>query len=340
MIALLTTYFLVFYVFIPGALFRVPASFFLRLKLFQLTKIQEVTFAIQVALLPFLISLVLVWFVWPATVFPCGFVSSSDVRGGDYRAVTQLVLASDSTKLLSSAGGTSGTWSALARVIRRQIRTLSWLYLLTILEGSCFIYLAYRYGDWRVKHKWYETFATKFIIPRISEWQVLLTPFIFPRVPERIVFGDILSSDGTLYRGEVAAYFLDLNGSLSGIQMEFVERFKKKQFDEAIAIHQERSKEAPLVKLTDSRGEDYEKGKVDPEHYWKVIPGANFYIPASQVVNVNLHFPFKNPKDLVSSIKASLAEHHIDAEVSIDVEQNTQDQSEAQEEESVADQKN
>lgn len=63
MIALLTTYFVVAYVLIPGVLFRLPASLFVQLRLFQLSKTQEVTFGCFVSLLPFIAALTLVWHV-------------------------------------------------------------------------------------------------------------------------------------------------------------------------------------------------------------------------------------------------------------------------------------
>ncbi len=62
MIALLTTLFLIFYILIPGILFRFAASFSaVKLKSFQRTRTQEATFAVAVALLPFAITAVGVW---------------------------------------------------------------------------------------------------------------------------------------------------------------------------------------------------------------------------------------------------------------------------------------
>src|SRR5271155_964263 len=130
MIALVTTYFLVFYILIPGVLFRLLTSWFVPLKLFERTRTQEATFAVAVALLPFAIALFGVWNlpVMRHLPFPIAEGTAAE-RTQDYQRVTTILTASDASNLLLSnppgsttASANDANWRALSQVIRRQTR--------------------------------------------------------------------------------------------------------------------------------------------------------------------------------------------------------------------------
>jgi hypothetical protein len=285
MVALLTTYFIVAYILIPGILFRFPASLFVRLRLFQLTRTQEATFGVAVSLLPFVLALVLVWHAPVARSYP--FPQPEGTFAAykeDYRRVMTLALSADPAKMLEPEGGHQTAYAlALNSNEHRQLRFLSWYYLLTMIEGGLFGVLARKYGDWS---GWgpYDWFARKIMLPRISEWQLLLTDFNFPKRPKRVVYADVLSGKH-LYRGRVEDYFLNLSGELSGILLNKVERFRREQYEEA------RSRGAVSGSGKDSRaGAGLEV--VDPDNFWAKIPGANFYIPAKTIANLNVRFPY------------------------------------------------
>ena len=92
MIALVTTYFLVFYILIPGALFRFFTSWFVPLKLFERTKTQEATFAVAVALFPFALSLLGVWYLPLAKQYPFPVQGESYAdRRQDYHRVASIL---------------------------------------------------------------------------------------------------------------------------------------------------------------------------------------------------------------------------------------------------------
>src|SRR5277367_349131 len=102
MIALLTTLFLIFYILIPGALFRFATSFSaVKLKSFQRTRTQEATFSVAVALLPFAVALAGVWFLPIMRHHPFVIREGTAMeRRGDYHHVGEMLLVSDLSKLL------------------------------------------------------------------------------------------------------------------------------------------------------------------------------------------------------------------------------------------------
>ncbi len=298
MIALLTTYLIVAYIFIPGVVFRLSASFFVKLRLFQLTKAQEATFGCFVSLAPFLFALFFVWHVPFARNHPFQIPTASlrDYRNDHHLAFT-LIVAEDPSRFLEATHGQASRYAlSLSNIEHRQLRFLVWYYCFIALEGGIFGYLSRKYGDWS-NFGIYEWFARKVLLPNVSEWQLLLTDFTFPKSPKRDVFADVLCDDH-LYRGKVADYFLDVSGSLSGVFMKNVERFRKKEYEKACASSDEVS--------------------ADKEQFWREIPGANFYVPADKITNLNVHFPYRNIADLQEFLREALKKGGLDEKISVE----------------------
>ena len=289
MIALVTTFFLVFYILIPGALFRFATSFStVKLKSFQRTRTQEATFAVSVALLPFAAALVGVWYlpVLRHHPFPIHEGTLAE-RRQDYRRVGETLLAGDLTKLAGCALPQSSStatcpaadayWKSLDLVLRRQARFLSWFFAATFFEGLAFGIFASKYGEWKGwdedRHRLYIRpylwFTRKFVLPNISEWHVLLTGFNWPKGV--LVVADILQSDGHLYRGRVEDYFIDPDGKFTGILLRHVDRFDLNSYRRA-----QDSATSPQTLAS--------------ENYWKTIPSENFYIAQSAISNLNIRF--------------------------------------------------
>jgi hypothetical protein len=300
LIALVTTYFLVFYILIPGAVFRFASSLFVRLKLFQRTRTQEATFAVAVALVPFALALAGVWYAPFLRDHPFPIQEGTFAqRRQDYRRVASILTSSDASRQLGSpapdnatagkpvntaAANSTANWAALNRVLRRQARFLSWYFAFLAAEGMAFGFLASKYGDWQeitgtgpraAFVRAYLWIGRKFILPNISEWHMLLTSFNVPRKNKLFVAADILQSDGNLYKGRVADYFIDGDGKLTGILMKDVYRFDRHDFDQA--------KEIASAK---AGGPTF----VNSDPFWRVIPSANFYIGQSSISNLNLRF--------------------------------------------------
>jgi len=288
MIALITTYFLIFYILAPGALFRFFTSWFVPLKLFERTRTQEATFAVAVALLPFAFALFGVWYLPVMTDHPFSIGGESDAgRREDYHRVTGILTSSDASRLLTvnpvATTANQDNWHALNRVLRRQVRFLTWYFLMTAGEGLLFGFLASNYGNWKIIEgsktkrrpplfiRLYNWIAPKLILPNISEWYMLLTDFTWPKREEIFVRADILQNDGNLYQGRVADYFIDSAGKLTGILLEHVSRFDR---------------QAHL----DAKG-DAKIGEFLPStDFWKNIPSQNFYISQGSIANLNVRF--------------------------------------------------
>jgi hypothetical protein len=284
MIALVTTFFLVFYILIPGALFRFATSFStVKLKSFQRTRTQEATFAVAVALVPFALALIGVWTlpVLRHHPFPIREGTLAE-RRLDYRRVGEMLLTSDLSKLAACnpaapCPAIQSYWSSLDLVLRRQARFLSWYFLFTFAEGLAFGLFASKYGDWRAtaqtRHnpliRLYSWFTRKFVLPNISEWHVLLTGFNWPKGV--LVVADVLQSDGHLYRGRVEDYFVDTDGKFTGILLRNVDRFDLYAY--------RRAQETAVNPQT-----------LASENYWKTIPSENFYITQTAISNLNIRF--------------------------------------------------
>jgi hypothetical protein len=294
MIALLTTYFLVFYVLIPGILFRFVTSFYVPLKLFERTRTQEATFAVAVAILPFLLALFAVWHLpisrhYPFTVYE----GSAADRQADYRRVTAFLASNDVSKYLSqaapettdskSAPANEANWIALSQVLHRQARFLAWYFLAVALEGCAFGFLASRYGSWQddkakgwrsLRNTLYKPLAGKMILPNISEWHLLLTDFNWPARREIFVSVDILQADGRLYQGNVADYFLDSAGKLTGILLKHVSRFDRESYTSAKTNSTNPKSQHP----------------VSTSRFWINIPSRHFYVSEDTISNLNVRF--------------------------------------------------
>jgi hypothetical protein len=312
MIALVTTLLLVLYILVPGVLFRFATSFSsVKLKSFERTRTQEATFAVSVALLPFLLTWIGVWYAPVIRHYPFAISEgNSQNRGEDYRRVGELLLTSDLNKLTGCTPGadpcpaTRHYWTSLDLVLRRQARFLSWFFLFTFAEGIIFGFLASKYGDWQRTSEnsrnplvfIYDGFTRKFILPNISEWHVLLTGFNWPTGV--LVVADVLQNDDHLYRGRVEDYFVDSDGRFSGLLLRNVDRFDRYAYRRAQDLA------------------DENRQIIASENYWKSIPSKNFYIAQSAIANLNIRFVPAEDKALenltrqilsIEAIKGSIA---------------------------------
>lgn len=210
MITLAFTYYVLAYLLIPAALFRWFASAFVTLRNFQRSKSQEFAFAVGTAILPFLAACLLIYsgrWIWAFAV-----QTGWEQRWADYKLLYQTL----ADKFPVTDKGISDFWIAVGRVWRRQVDFLSCYYFLTLLEAGVFAILVHAYPVLR-SNKTYSYLARKLVLPHLSEWTLLLTPFNFKNQPSREIWLDILSSDGVLYRGLLGQFFLDTNGSLTGL---------------------------------------------------------------------------------------------------------------------------
>jgi hypothetical protein len=285
MIALLTTYFLVFYILIPGILFRFLTSWFVPLKLFERTRTQEATFSVAVAFLPFAMALFGVWYLPVIKHYPFAVVEGTfSERRQDYHRIASLLTSSDASRLLVSnpssapSSANAANWQALNRVLRRHARFFFWYFVAIAIEAWESEAARYRLRLWLMR---------TFVLPNISEWHLLLTDFNWPRREEIFVSVDILMSNGYLYQGRVADYFVDSAGKLTGILLEHVSRFDRQAY-------------------LDAKSNSKSENAIASSDFWKNIPSRHFYIGEGSIANLNVRFV---PKD---ETLISLAENILD----------------------------
>ena len=279
MIAVIASVVVVLYVLVPGGLFRLITSFAFPVKN-QKTRTQEFTFAVLFCLMPFCLTVILVWTVatWP-------FPTNEDGlhRRLAYRTVF-VSLASD--KQMDAALEAGTYWSQANSVMRRQIRFLLWYYLLVGLEAGYFSWLARQYQ--REGKRWRDWIARVAFRQSISEWAVLLTNFGSPTRDAHIEL-DVLSTEGVLYQGKLKDDFFNAEGDLAGVLLSGAARFDRDQY----AAHRKADFEA-IVKLFPQKPDHL--FTLNRPEYWKFIPGADvFYIPRERVSNINVRHVLPDP---------------------------------------------
>jgi hypothetical protein len=273
LIAVVASVLLLLYILVPSVLFRLLISTSLPVKKFQKTKSQEITFAAVSALLPFCLTLL---FVWTFAHWPWPTPEDDLHRRLAYRAVYSS-LTSD--KQLDEALTVGKYWPAVNDVVRRQLRFLSWYYLLVCGEAWLFWWLAAQY---RADDKRFRDRIGRLILPPVlSEWHVLLTNFGTPTVNAQIEV-DVLSTDGVLYQGGLRNYFFDAEGELSGLLLSKASRYDRIQY----TAHQQADFEATKSSWPNQPAHKFTR---DRDTYWRLIPGANlFYIPKDRIANINV----------------------------------------------------
>jgi hypothetical protein len=281
-IALSASIILTLYLLIPGSIFGLILGLFVPLRSFDRTRGEEILRGVLSTLLPFILSLLLVWMVKPFDTHPFAFPDTSQARRADYKLVVSGLYSED---LFKHSGDLF--WKALTRTGRRQGRFLVWYYSFIILEGWGFGALCVSYPKYK-ENRSYRWAAKHVLLPSISEWHVLLTPFFFSD-KSTVVRADILCSDNNLYRGAVAEHFLDKEGQLRGMIITDALRYDR------------------ITYLKD-RDAAIDKHPVNKDNYWHAIPGAKLYIFADKIQNLNLSYdsPAPSLKEMADLISRAL----------------------------------
>jgi hypothetical protein len=261
MLALLASYLIIAYFLIPSRVFRV-AGFFLKLKKFHRTQVEEITFASLFALLPFSVV------VFSGLLIEMVVPSFASVSSADYKIV--LVAAYSEEWFRNNL---DSFWPALPRVVSSQIWFLIPYYALCFLEMGVFVALVKKWGDWHQSHPKYRYWVGK-LLGNISQWDMMLTDFNFPEAEQRIAVADALVAEAGLCQGFVKTYFVDENGELSGLFLSSPYRFNRKDYRAA----RKKDKNANI------------------EDFWVRIPGENLYIPKEKILNLNIWYPPKQIK--------------------------------------------
>lgn len=263
MIALCASLVLALYLVIPSLLFRALSRFFIPLRIVAGTPTQEVARAFLTAAIPFLLAGAAIRQLPPGGA---GTPLQAQAVGQDYKLVASCLYSEQTFRDSKQA-----FWDSFGRVARRQSRFLGWYYVLVMGEGLVVGVLAGHYGRFK-RNRVYSWMADKILLPSISEWHPLLTPFVFAD-KTTVVRADVLTTGDNLYRGKVSEYFLDTGGRLSGLILTDMLRFDRRTY------------------LQDK---DARRGP-DPRGYWKEIPGAKLYLFADKILNLNLNYESAEP---------------------------------------------
>ena len=144
MLTFATSLLILFYLLVPGGLFRFVFSFFVPLRNIPRTKTEEVTFAVFFSLAPFVLALLLVWTTPWFENHPFPFVDCPELRSSDYRAVFSSLLTPPITSERQQE-----VVDIFLRVGRRQGRFLTWYYSLLVLQTLLMGWLSKNYGRFK-----------------------------------------------------------------------------------------------------------------------------------------------------------------------------------------------
>jgi hypothetical protein len=132
------------------------------------------------------------------------------------------------------------------------------------------------------------------VLPRISEWHVILSNVLLPS-KDMTIEVDVLTKSGILYKGRLSENVLAPTGDLQSLTLDSPQRFRREQYLEAVKAGKEPKAEA----------------------FWKPIPGNIFVIIASDIASLNVrHIPavrefgvrFNDIRDAMKGIEAALKE--------------------------------
>ncbi len=190
MLALVLSFLVVLYLIVPDAIFRFVFKWFVPLRTLVPAKPETIYRAVVLASIPFVITMVLVWYAPLFTCWPFPVDGASQQRRADYKIVTAALYSDAQFNKYDSSGQ---FWPAFTRCSRRQARLLVWFYVAVCGEGLLFGFLSANYGKYQ-HYGLYNILAEGLLLPNISEWHLLLTPFVFPN-KEATVSADILCTD-------------------------------------------------------------------------------------------------------------------------------------------------
>ncbi|MGD0930837.1 MAG: hypothetical protein ABR902_09310 [Candidatus Korobacteraceae bacterium] len=282
MVALAASIAIAVYLLVPHALFRVLLGRFVPLRAFQESKAEEFTNASVTLIVIFLCSVFLVHHTpyLKSHPFPCSDNLAS--RRSDYQRVASAIYSEKEFR------NDDAFWGALWRTLDRQGRFLTWYYLLVLLF-SIGATLSMKFYGALQKNRFFSVAVRFVILPYVSQWYALLTPFLFSD-KSTVVTADVLMTDQVLYRGEVVEYFLDGAGDLSGLILGSPRRFDKR------AQLREREQWGTARDTAD---------------FWRDILSAKLYLVASQIVNLNL--TYASPKAFEDNVRRELSRRGFNA---------------------------
>ena len=193
--------------------------------------------------------------------WPCPFPDTPQQLASDYSIVASGLYSDAMFKEYGQK-----FWDAFWHVLKRQGHFLFWYYSSVVFVALLTGFASKNYGRWR-HNALFSWFADTYLLPHMSQWHAILTGFTFPE--KTAVKADVLMSDETLYRGEIADYFLSGDGSLAGLFLKEPERFDRARY---LSERNTWGTTRPVQKC------------------WRQIPSAKLYLLGSKIVNLSLNY--------------------------------------------------
>jgi hypothetical protein len=243
----------------PDFVSRYILTFAVPRRIIQQTRTEEFARAISTAIFPLLLAL--------AWIYLRHVVSWAAIKGDIQTVFSGL----QSEKIFEHD---PAHFYAAAKAAFRANWSLTWrLYILLIAYSVAVNVVILNYGAIRNLKFFRENRSARkalatFILPRVSEWHVLLTRFSHSKTTR--ITADLLTKADVLYRGIIEEpLLLAPDGSLSGILLSGPPfRFDRQGYLAAKNANPATAHNKDL--------------------YWKEIPSHTFFIAASEIVTINL----------------------------------------------------
>jgi hypothetical protein len=123
-----------------------------------------------------------------------------------------------------------------------------------------------------LKPRWLKTVLATIVLPRASEWHVLLSDMLIPS-KDHVLRADVLTRSNALYQGRVQDKMLGANGELLSLTLSEPRRFLREEFQRELVTGLE----------------------VSTDDFWKEIPGNLFVLLGSDIANINLKYVEEKP---------------------------------------------
>lgn len=261
MIALLATLLVALYVLGPDLVARWLLGFVVPRKNIVQTKSEEITRGALWAIVPFTLA----WSLRQIGPLAVGSGLKLDLQTLYSGLYSEAFFGQHRTEFFSAVG--SFYWLNVCLLVR--------LYTIVLIGSLAFNYLIGKYGVMRSTLSSHPTLAklkpllAVVILPRISEWHVVLSPILLPSKQMNIEV-DVLTKSGTLYQGSLSDKIIAGDGSLHSLTLSAPKRFQRDRF-------LEKQREDP---------------KIQTSGFWKPIPGNLFVIMGSDIATLNVrHIP-------------------------------------------------
>jgi hypothetical protein len=275
-IALFATAVLVCYLLIPNAIFRLAFSLLIPARNYARTRSEELTTAALISVAPFLLAL---WVTFHVLTPP------PPEAWTDHKLLLHAAVYGEDSERID----TGALWSLVMRVMKEHGNFFLWYWPAVAIEALLLEFAGGKYAAWSRRGSAgtiYRYLAETIILPLVSEWHLLLTPFILPKHTRILV--DVLTTDDHLYRGH-GEPFVDRDGNLTVVMITDTSRFDRPSYVE--------------VKKSDQQ--------INPGDFWKKIPGAKLYVFADKIKNINVRYGQPIPSavlKLAKKLGASIVE--------------------------------